>query len=708
MKRALNVKYYVAASIAFLTFLVYLLALQNQFIGWDDGAYIIENVHIRSLNAALLKWAFFDFYASNWHPLTWISHAMDYAVWGLNPLGHHLTNNILHAVNTFLVVLLVARLLEADHASRPSGKSGTFPKDSRKRPDFPSDDSPFTIHHSPFTFHILRSTLIVAATTGLLFGLHPLHVESVAWVSERKDLLCALFYLLSVMMYTRYATDAKGKRHGAKGMGQWAPGSLLSALFFFTLALMSKPMAVSLPVVLLILDWYPFERIRSLKTFLSSVIGKLPFIALGIGSSILTIMAQEKAMFLNEFVPLPARILVAARAIFVYLGKMLSPMDLSPFYPYSGNVFLLSPRYYLPLLLLVGITAAVLYIGKRQKIWLSVWFYYVVTLLPVLGVVQVGRQSMADRYTYLPSIGPFLIAGLFVAWTYRKVSTSVRGIKLACITSALCLVIFLSYLTVKQIGIWNNTVDFWSYVIQKEPGVPFAYYGRGLAFYEMGRTDKALEDYDKAIELDPSYAKAYATRGFVFEKIGQVDKAIADYDKAIVLNPLDAQAYNNRGVIFEKMGQFDKAIADYNKVIEVDPDESQSYNNRGVVFEKMGRFDKAIADYDKAVALNPANADLYYNRGNAYDALGQLDKAIADYDKAIALNPRDAQAYNNRGLVFEKTGDLDKAIADYDKAVALNPSDAEAYNNRLAALGKKLGGLAKQGRTTKTMKDAAH
>jgi tetratricopeptide (TPR) repeat protein len=167
--------------------------------------------------------------------------------------------------------------------------------------------------------------------------------------------------------------------------------------------------------------------------------------------------------------------------------------------------------------------------------WLSLWGYYLVTLLPVLGIVQVGRQSMADRYTYLPSIAPFLISGLLVAWIYRKVYTSGRSIKLTCITPVICLVIFMSFLTYKQIGIWNNSVAFWSYVISKEPEVPFAYYGRGLAYYGMGRTDKALEDYDKAIALDPFYSKAYATRGFVFEKIGQEEKAMADYDKAIAL-----------------------------------------------------------------------------------------------------------------------------------------------------------------------------
>jgi tetratricopeptide (TPR) repeat protein len=668
-----NISYPLAFAVSLLTFIGYLTSLRNEFIGWDDGTYIVENVHIRSLDGTLLKWAFFDFYASNWHPLTWISHALDYAVWGLNPLGHHLTNNILHALNTFLVVLVAVRLIEsARHESPASGPRSSF-----------------TLHSSPFT-------LIAAAATGLLFGLHPIHVESVAWVSERKDLLCALFYLLSILSYvtcslspltppSKGGDDIVARLHSERGM--W----YLVTLCFFILALLSKPMAVSLPAVLLLLDWYPFEKIRSLNTFFRAVIGKLPFIALSIGSSVLTMLAQEKAMVLMDYVPLPARILVAARSLFAYLEKMLFPWNLSPFYPYSGNVYLLAPEYFISIVLLVVAVAACLIISRKQKIWLSLSGYYVVTLIPVLGIVQVGRQAMADRYAYLPSIAPFLIAGLLAAQAHKKISKMLNpGIKLACTAAAVCIAIYMSYLTYRQIAIWNNTVGFWSYVILREPEVPFAYYGRGLALNGMGQTYKAIEDYDKAISLDPSYFKAYAARGFAYAGIDQLDKAIADYDKAIALNPRDSEAYRDRGVIFEKEGRLDEAIADYDKAIALNPLNADAYIYRGIVLEKIGRYDNAIADYDKAIALNPLNADVYFNRGNAFDELGKFDKAIADYNKAIALNPGDSEAYNNRGLVREKTGQLDKAMADYDKAVALNSSNIDAVNNLRTVLHKKL------------------
>ena len=267
MKRTTNIKYYLAGFVALVTFLIYLTALRNDFINWDDGPYVYENPHIRSLNAAFFKWAFFDFYESNWHPLTWVSHAVDYAIWGLNPLGHHLTNIILHTINAFIVVFLVIRLLEA----------------WKER----------TTWNGPPSFLNERAALIAAGTTGLLFGLHPVHVESVAWVAERKDLLCALFFLLSIIAYTKYASGMDKEPVNSNKAPRFFNKNYLAALGLFILALLSKPMAVSLPVVLLVLDWFPFNRIRSGRTLWAAGVEKLPFIALSLVSSIITVLAQK-------------------------------------------------------------------------------------------------------------------------------------------------------------------------------------------------------------------------------------------------------------------------------------------------------------------------------------------------------------------------------------------------------------------------------
>ena len=580
-----------------MTLLVYLPALQNQFIEWDDGDYASANLHIRSLDVVFLKWAFLQFFASNWHPLTWISHALDYALWGLNPLGHHLTSILLHSLNTFLVVVLVVRLFDA-FKKRTSG-------------------------NAPSLYLHEQTVLIAAGTTGLLFGIHPLHVESVAWVAERKDLLCALFFLLSIMSYAKYAgTRESGGRGQGAGVSANTEAGLkkifinkhyLFTFGFFVLALLSKPMAVTLPVVLLILDWHPFDRIRSLRTLLAAGVEKAPFFLLSLASSIVTVFAQQAGGALSSvaFTPLPTRVLVAANALIAYLGKMIWPLNLVPFYPYPETASFASWEYFAPIALAAGITAVCMVLAKKRKVWLSAWGYYCITLIPVLGIVQVGGQSMADRYTYLPSLGPFLVVGLGAAWfwekarTYKKPGTSV---KLLSGATAVCMVFFLSSATVKQAGIWKNSLSLWTYVIAKEPDVSLAYNNRGLTYDELGRYDQAIEDFGKAIALDPSDHKAYTNRGMLYGKMGQFDKAIEDFEKAIALDPSHPAAYNNLGIAYAKTGLTDKAIEQFNKTILIDQSQAMAYYNRGLLYFRTGNNDRAASDYKKACALGNNDA----------------------------------------------------------------------------------------------------
>jgi hypothetical protein len=347
--RTKNHTYYLAASVSLITFAVYLSTLHHEFVEWDDAQYVVENLPIRSIDWTLIRWAFSAFHAGNWHPLTWISHALDYALWGLDPLGHHLTNAILHAVNTFLVVFLIKELLLV--SSRTAINAG--------RSEFLSE----------------RTILITAGTTGLLFGLHPLHVESVAWVAERKDLLCALFFLLSIIAYTKYASPLSGETSPEKQSSRSYSGHYLAAFGLFILALLSKPMAVTLPFVLLILDWYPFKRIRSLRTLWTVGIEKLPFIALSLLSSVLTVLAQRAggAIVSMESVPLSTRMLVGVKSLMVYLGKMVWPLNLSPFYPYPIDASPMSWGYLVPIVLVIGITLLCAIMAKKQRLWLSVW-----------------------------------------------------------------------------------------------------------------------------------------------------------------------------------------------------------------------------------------------------------------------------------------------------------------------------------------------
>jgi len=421
----------VAILAALITVLVYLPALNNGFVNWDDYEYICENRYIRSIDFEFLKWVFTSFHDCTWYPLTWLSHTVDYAIWGLNPVGHHLSSILLHGLNTFLVVLLIIRLVKA---VKPEDKSNQLP-----------------------------GYLIAGLATGLLFGLHPLHVESVAWVSERKDVLYSSFFLLSFLTYLKYTSTSQQKQ---KILGY------ILCLLFFIMSLMSKPMAVTLPVVLLIVDIYPLGRLNlksGLKAQKELLIEKIPFFVMSIVSSIVTVIAQqtggavtplEKHLFID-------RILVALRGLGFYLSKMVWPTDLCPLYPYPSKISFLSLQFIGSFILVLSITALCIKSWNRHKTLPAIWAYYVVTLLPVLGIIRVGEQAAADRYTYLPSLGPFLLVGLAAAYIWKRLniklhfSTYMRP----CIMILPALIMgLLAVVTVKQIGIWKDSLT-WNHML---------------------------------------------------------------------------------------------------------------------------------------------------------------------------------------------------------------------------------------------------
>jgi len=626
-KRAFSAKNsasYLAASVALITFLVYLKSLQNEFVNWDDAGYVYKNPFIRSFGLSLFKWAFSQFYEANWHPLTWLSHALDYAVWGLNPLGHHLTNTVLHAGTTFLVVVLAVRLVDAagdlspaHHDSSPSAPAGS----SKRNGEW-------------------RSSLIAGGVTGLLFGLHPLHVESVAWVAERKDLLCGLFFVLSLLAYTKYACHPPGMPSLPKN--RFLDKRYLVALFCFFLALLSKPMAVSLPAVLLILDWYPLGRMRSFKAMPSVIVEKIPFIILSLGSSALTIMAQKGAgaMTMIEVIPLSTRLLVAAKALMAYLWKMAVPVHLNPFYAYPKDAALFSVEFILPVVCVLVVTVACIMAAKKQKVWLATWGYYVVTLVPVLGIIQVGAQAMADRYTYIPSLGPFLVIGLVAAWGADK-SVILQGripmVKVVSIVAAVLLTATLSFLTIRQISVWHNSFALWNYVIKEAPDVSFAYDQRGKAFNEAARKDMAIEDFSRAISISPRNFEAYSNRGVAYSEVGQFEKALADFDRAIAFKPDFYEAFAGRGVLFGRTGLFPEAIESFNEAIKIKPDRAEAYSDRGLAYSLSSQPERALADFTKAIELNNKLVRVYLNRGDVLLSAGNKEKALADFRTACAL-----------------------------------------------------------------------
>jgi len=501
-----------AALSALIAFLVYIPSLSNGFVNWDDPSFIYENPMFGHFD---LFWALTARTVGNWHPATILSLELDHLLWGFDPFGYHLTNVILHSLNSFLAgalsYMLCRRVVE-----RP-GRA---------------------------------AVAIMTAVPALLFGLHPAHVESVAWISERKDVLCAFFFLLSVLSYISYSSSVK--------KGRW----YFLSLMFFVLALMSKPMAVTLPIVLLILDFFPLERL--FQRIRWAILEKVPFLLLSAGSAIITILAQgsEGAIMPIEFYPLWMRALAALKTLGFYIMKAVYPAGLAPYYPLTGRAEFFNLTFYASAVLVAALFIISIIALKRTKTVLAALLFYIVTLLPVIGLVQVGSQAAADRYTYIPLIGPFMLIGAVMAIILERAWYKRRALFFAAFFVFLSAFIFLAGMTVRQTAFWKDSISLWNRQIAVYPGkVPHAYNLRGLAYDEQKRYREAIEDFDMAIALDPKNAYAYNNRGNARKSLGNFRQAIGDFLKAASLAPNLPEPYVNLSVAYSEIGEMELALA---------------------------------------------------------------------------------------------------------------------------------------------------
>ena len=565
---------------AFVVVLLYLPALGNGFVNWDDDLYVYKNPQIRSITPSALLRTFTHIHAAsgNWHPLTMISHAADYAIWGLRPLGHHLTSLLLHGFNAALVVLLAIHLLQARAAGRALSRSGL---------------------------------IAAGVVAGLLFGLHPLHVESVAWVSERKDLLSALFYLLGVLSYLGYA------RHAGGSVGPWKNRRYLTTLLCFVLALLSKPMALSFPFVLLIIDWYPLYRWQrpSVRRLL---VEKIPFFFLDLGVATVAVLAQRAGGAFRPLaeVTLGPRVLVAIRATAIYLGKTVLPAGLLPFYSYPTHVSLLSWEFGVPAVVTTATVVGCLVTVKQYRGFAAVLAAYAVVLLPVLGIVQIGPQAMADRYTYLPSVSLVALLGAGAGALWDRTAIASARWKAALVTAGLLLLGLLSWQSLRQIGIWRNSETLWSRVLQYEPWNTEAYNNRASYYYDRGEYNKALADYDSALSVQPALGRAHASkrrsayfndRAITYVRLNKYDEALADEDQAIALRPSEASYYFNRGNIYFMTLRNPEARDDFDRAIAASSVANPTYfEKRRLVYLRLGLGQEALADLKHAQALRSA------------------------------------------------------------------------------------------------------
>jgi tetratricopeptide (TPR) repeat protein len=563
-----------ALVVALLVVAVYLPALHNGFVNWDDNIYVYDNPQIRSLAPSSLMRAFTHLHlaSGNWHPLTMVSHAADYAVWGLRPVGHHLTSILLHGFNAALLVLLVARLLQTGAAGRALSRWGV---------------------------------LVAGVVAGLLFGVHPLRVESVAWVSERKDLLSALFYLLGVHSYLHYAE--------ADAVRTWRDRRYLTTLLCFVLALLSKPMALSFPFVLLIIDWYPLGRLAR-PGLRRLVVEKLPFFVLALALAAVAVLAQWASGAFRPLaeVTLGARVLVAAKATVIYLVKTVLPTGLLPFYSYPARVSLWSWEFGLPLIAVTAALAGCLATAKKHPAFAAVLACYGIVLLPVLGIVQIGPQAMADRYTYLPSVSlvALLGAGFGALW---DAGASAWWKRATLVAAGLLVLGLLSCQSVRQIRVWQNGETLWSRVLRHEPWNTEARNNRASYRYDQGEYEKALEDYDAALGLPPLLGQTHAA------------KRRSAY-------------FNDRAITYLRLGKYAEALADEDQAIGLRPNEASYLFNRGNIYLLVGRYAEARDDLDRAIAAAPAPNPVYLEkRGLVYQRLGMEGKALDDLMRAQTL-----------------------------------------------------------------------
>lgn len=625
--------------LAIVTLAVFWQVKDYDFVNLDDKMYILENRHVLSgLTIDGVKWAFTSVYASNWHPLAWLSHMLDVDLFGLNAGRMHLVNVFFHIAASLLLFLILDRMTGA----------------------------------------LWRSAFVAA-----LFALHPFHVESVAWIAERKDVLSAFFWMLTLGVYVLYVEKQRPVRY-------------LAALFFFALGLLAKPMLVTLPFVLLLLDVWPLNRLRAEESVCSrsfepaekmtkkeksrkkrkakehdtkppsvaAQIGdtplewtrllpllreKIPFFVLSASSSMITIYAQQQggAMVSMERIPLFTRLANALMSYILYIGKTIWPQTLSVFYPYPdawpfwqvGGTFLL----------LAGITATAVYCVKRRPYLTVGWFWYLGTLVPVIGVLQVGMQAMADRYTYIPLIGLFVMA----AWGVPELLKKWRAGKVALTTAATMVIAVLAVVAWTQIGPWRDSVSLFSHALAVTKDNHLAHNNLGVALNAAGEKEKAAFHYAEAIRINPRYSSYHYNFANYLVAQGRADEAISHYTEAIRLEPEYFNAHNNLGLARASRLEFKEAAFHFREALRIRPGTAGVHYNLAIALANLGDRQEAERHLREAVRLEPNFAEAHNELGRVLAMQGKTEEGIVHFREAIRLKPGYAAANHNLRLVLE-------------------------------------------------------
>lgn len=581
-----------------LLLVVATLALYNPvnrhpFVNYDDDRYVTGNAHIhKSVNWDTIAWAFSSTEQGNWHPLTWLSHALDYQLFHQNPAGHHFTSVLIHAANAVLLFLFLI-----------------------------------------YATHRLGTSLFVAA----LFALHPINVESVAWVAERKNVLCTLFLFAALIAYCWYARRPDWRRY-------------LAFTGLFVLGLMSKPMVITFPFVLLLLDYWPLGRIRAGQgdapqaPLSKLVIEKIPLLALSAVSAVITMQAQRAggAVRSTAQFSLSVRLENAVVGYAMYLWKMIWPSHLAPIYPHPGDS-LAGWQVGTSALVLLAVTGVALNCRAKRYL-LTGWLWFLGTLVPVIGLVQVGDQAMADRYAYIPLVGIFVM----IAWGLADLADSKHIGLIVRVIPAACVLVALSFATNRQLSYWSSNYNLWTH-----------------ALAVTGRNFIAQDNLGGALLL-----------------LGRPDEAYSHFQAAAEINPLDPMSRSNLGAYLQEHGHTAEAIEQNNRVISLTSDPgllAATYANLGAAYRKLGEDEKARTSYDQALQLNPNQYNAYLGLGELLEKQSRLDDAISNYSKAVELRPTDT-GFLLLGRALERTGRRSEALAAYHAALKLSPDMPEAQH----------------------------
>jgi len=599
-----------------ITLAIYWQVGNHAFLNYDDNVYVTNNPHVLGgLTGSGVIWAFTQTEKDNWFPLTWLSHMLDWQLFGAHPMGHHLVNLLLHAANTLLLFAALRRMTGA----------------------------------------VWRPALVSA-----LFALHPLHVESVAWVAERKDVLSTFFGFLTLLFYAGYAERPSRSRY-------------VVTILAFALGLMAKPMLVTLPFLLLLLDYWPLDRLalssgddsaskNSRKKMrpsgrlpiLQSVWEKAPFFALAAIVSLVTFIFQRKAgaVATTEAFPVGSRMANALVSYLHYIRQTVWPSDLSVLYPHPGTSL---PMWQAAAAGFVVLGLSVLTVALRERRYVAVgWFWYVGTLVPVIGLVQVGIQARADRYTYMPLIGLFIM----IAWGIPDLVKTWAHAQTFLAILATTILAALTACTWTQLSYWTDSISLFTHALKVTTGNYTAHHDLANALADRGSSEEAILHYTEALRIKPDYADAYDNWGTVLVGQGKFAEAVDRFRMALKLKPDFAEAHSNLGLAFHRQGQLQEAIAQYREAVRLNPQYAQAHNNLAAALAETGHPDEAIAHYTEAVHLRPEYFNARNNLGSLLAQLGRLDEAAAQFREALRLKPDSVEARDNLAAVLSK---IDKA-----------------------------------------------